>query len=230
MADYLYLDIETIGAPTAEQIADIEACFTPPGNYKKPETIAEWEANTKPGLIKEAIAKTSLSGIAGQIVCIGWAWGEGEPASLSQRAESGGERQLLLDALFNIHHEKPADSYRPVIVGHNVASFDIRFLWQRAFVLGVTMPPWFPRSPAPWDEHVHDTMHMWGGARDYVGLDAVCRAMGLPGKGNISGADVQGMWERGEHDAIAAYCRNDVARVRAVHRKMLVAMGEAVAA
>lgn len=225
MTSFLYLDIETIAAPSPEMVADITASITVPGSYKKPETIAEWEANTKPALIKEAIAKTALTGIAGQIVCIGWAWGDNEPDSYSVVGRP--EHEALQYALHDIQNERPADAYRPIIVGHNVAGFDIRFLWQRAFVLGVTMPPWFPRSPAPWDERVHDTMHMWGGARDYVGLDAVCRAMGLPGKGNITGADVQGMWERGEHDAIAAYCRNDVARVREVHRKMLVSMGEA---
>lgn len=223
MADYLYLDIETIGAPTADQIAEIEASITPPSNYKSEEALTKWAAG-KPALVKEAIDRTALNGLAGQIICIGWAWGNAEPGAAIDVGV--GEPMTLKVALNAINEQKPRDAYRPVIVGHNVANFDIRFLWQRAFVLGVKMPPWFPRSPAPWDDKVHDTMHMWGGARDYVGLDAICRAMGLPGKSNITGADVGRLWAEGQHDAIAAYCRADVERVRAVHRKMLVAMGE----
>jgi 3'-5' exonuclease len=223
MSEYLYLDIETIGAPTPEMVEEITASITVPGSYKKPETIAEWEQNTKPGLVKEALAKTALTGLAGQVICIGWAWGDNEADAVM---DSRGEQATIDSALASISKQRPGGYERPVIVGHNVAGFDIRFLWQRAFVLGVKMPAWFPRDPKPWADSVHDTMTMWGG-RDWVGLDTLCKAMGLPGKGNVSGADIGGMWERGEHEAIGAYCKADVERVRAVHRKMLVAYGEA---
>lgn len=223
MGEYLYLDIETIGCPTPEQVVEITNSITVPGNYKKPETVAEWEANIKPGLVKDALAKTSLNGIAGQICCIGWAWGDAEPQAFNG---TDGEEALLIDAMYHIHKDKPGGYQRPIIVGHNVAGFDLRFLWQRAFVLGIKLPAWFPRDPKPWAENVHDTMIMWGGARDYVNLDTLSRAMGLPGKGNVTGADVAGMWERGEYDAISAYCHSDVERVRSVHRKMMVAYGE----
>lgn len=227
MSEYLYLDIETVGAPSPEMVAEITSQITPPGNYKKAETIAEWEANTKPDLVKEALSKTSLNGVAGKIVCIGWAWGDGG-VQAQMTPEGGDETDALTWAFRSMNDARPKTGYeRPVIVGHNVAAFDIRFLWQRAFVLGVKVPAWFPRDPKAWDQNIHDTMQMWGGARDFVSLDTLCKAMGLPGKGNMSGADVQGMWERGEIDAIAEYCRGDIERVRAVHQKMLVAYGEA---
>lgn len=223
MSEYLYLDIETIGAPSPEMVEEITSSITAPGNYKKPETIAEWERDTKPGLVREALAKTSLNGVAGQIVCIGWAWNDGEASSVVD----SDERALIDGALHVITERRPEGFNRPVIVGHNVAQFDIRFLWQRAFVLGVKLPAWFPRDPKAWDQNIHDTMQMWGGARDYVSLDALCKAMGLPGKGNITGADIQGMYDRGEHEAIASYCLADIERVRSVHQRMLVAYGEA---
>lgn len=223
MAEYLYLDIETIGAPSAELAEEIAASITAPGNYKKPETIAEWERDTKPGLVKEALAKTSLNGVAGKIICIGWTWNDGEA-----RSGLDTDERALIDGTFHLITEsRPEGFNRPVIVGHNVASFDIRFLWQRAFVLGVKLPAWFPRDPKAWDQNIHDTMQIWGGARDYVSLDTLCKAMGMPGKGNIDGSHIQGMWERGEHEAIAAYCMADVERVRAVHQRMLLAYGEA---
>lgn len=222
MAEHLYLDIETVGTSDPAIMAEIAASVTPPGNFKKAETIAEWESSTKPELVKEAIAKTALNGAFGRVVCIGWAWNNDEVRSVIEPDE-----RLLIDSVMDlIHFAKPQTHYQPVIVGHNVAGFDIRYLWQRAIVLGIRMPPWFPRDPKPWSESVHDTMTMWGGTRDYISLDSLCRALGLPGKGNMTGADVGRLWEAGNYEAIASYCAEDVYRVRSIHDRMMVAMGE----
>ncbi len=224
MPEYLYLDIETLPTSDPEVIADIAANITAPKSMTKADTIAEWESAAKPWLVKEAVAKTSFDGARGTICCVGWAWNDDEPVAFTRLTH---ERDLLKLAFDRIEATRPQTNYRPVITGHYVAGFDIRFIWQRAFVLGVTLPPWFPRDPKPWSESVNDTMTMWSGAKDSISLDNLCRAMGLPGKGNVNGADVAGMWQREEYDAIESYCEGDVERVRAVHRKMLVAMGEA---
>jgi len=224
---YLYLDIETLPTNDAAVMAEIAASVTPPGSYKKAETIAEWERETKPALVKEAIAKTSFSGAAGSVCVIGWAWNDAEPRSL-QVAGDMTERQLL-DCMSNVLADtRPSGFERPVIVGHYVAGFDIRFLWQRAFVLGVPLPAWFPRDPKPWSDGIHDTMAMWGG-KESISLDDLCRALLIAGKGNMTGADVAGMWARGEQEAVAAYCRDDVSRVRAVHQRMMIALGDVAA-
>lgn len=222
MAEYLYLDVETIGTKDPAILQEIAASITPPGNIKKAETIAEWEANTKPQLVTEAFSKTALNGALGQIICIGWAWNDDE----TRAAVDGAEANLLEATFEQIQEAKPKNHYRPVIVGHNVANFDIRYLWQRAIVLGVRLPAWLPRDPKPWAENVHDTMTMWGGTRDYISLDSLCRALKLPGKGNITGSDVQRLWDAGEREAIASYCQQDVERVRNIHRKMMIAFGE----
>lgn len=221
LRNYLYLDIETVGTADPVEVAD---SIKPPGNIKKAETLADWEQNTKPELVKEALSKAGLRGETGRIICIGWAWNSESAVSICPASDTS-ERAVLTAAMLGMKAAKPTDSYKPIIVGHNVAGFDIRFLWQRAFVNGVRLPTWFPRDPKPWSDTIHDTMQMWD-AKNFVGLDALCRAMGLPGKGNITGADVGGMWESGEYAAIAEYCRADVERVRAVHRKMLVSYGE----
>lgn len=228
MTHYLYLDIETLPTNDAAVMAEIEASITPPGSYKKAETIAEWERETKPALVKEAIAKTSFSGAAGSVCCIGWAWNDGEPNSILAGERVGDEAAMLRAAAQVLQQTRPSGLDRPVIVGHYVAGFDIRFLWQRAFVLGVPLPPWFPRDPKPWSDGIHDTMTMWGG-KESISLDDLCKALLIPGKGNMTGADVAGMWERGEHEAVAAYCRGDVSRVRAVHQRMMIALGEVAA-
>lgn len=227
MTHYLYLDIETLPTNDAAVMAEIANSVTPPGSYKKAETIAEWEREAKPALVKEAIAKTSFSGAAGSVCVIGWAWNDAEPRSL-RVADDMTERQLL-DCMSNVLTDtRPSGFERPVIVGHYVAGFDIRFLWQRAFVLGVPLPAWFPRDPKPWSDGIHDTMAMWGG-KESISLDDLCRALLIPGKGNMTGADVADMWARGEREAVAAYCRDDVRRVRAVHQRMMIALGEVAA-
>lgn len=224
MANYLYLDIESIPATDPEIIAEIAASVAPPASMKKAETIAEWEASQKPTAIAEAVARTSFNGAYGQVCCIAWAWDDAAPTVFvrGQRTEA----EILRGFSAAVSVSRPTFE-APIVVGHYVADFDLRFLWQRAFVLGVKMPAWWPRDPKPWSREVHDTMNMWAGAKGSISLDNLCRALGLSGKGNMDGSMIAGMFERGEFDAIADYCVGDVERVRQVHRKMLVAMGEA---
>ncbi|WP_448953050.1 hypothetical protein [Labrys neptuniae] len=220
---YLYLDIETL--PTSDEgvIADIASAIAPPASITKAETLEQWENDKKPDLVKEAIAKTSLSGAFGSICCIGWAWGGTEVYSIIRKND---EKSFLAKAFSEMSARAPSLG-AVTVVGHNVAGFDIRFIWQRCFVFGVKVPTWLPLDPKPWGREVADTMTMFSGVRDKISLDNLCKAMGLPGKGDgMTGADVASAWERGEHDEIAAYCRADVERVRAVHQRMLAAMGQ----
>jgi hypothetical protein len=226
----LFLDIETIPAQTEEAKALIAAGVKPPGNLKKADSIAAWEKDQRAAAIDEAIAKSSFSGAYGHVCCIGWAWDDDEPKSMSwSPAEEDGHLDSeaeLLSWFVGAMNEAPP-YIRPQIVGHYVAGFDIRFLWQRAMVLGIRMPIWFPRDPKPWSQEVFDTMVAWAGARDTISMDNLCAALGIPGKDGVDGSMVAGMFAAGKHDEIAAYCRDDVSRARAVCRKMQIALGEA---
>lgn len=226
MSNFLYLDIETVPTTDAEKIAEIAATITCPGNITKAESIAAWEAEKKPKLVEEAVAKTSFSGAYGKVCCIGWAWGDSEPESAMFPVR--GEVETICDAFIRITEDAPQYGLT-TIVGHYVANFDLRFLMQRAIVLGIPMPSWFPRDPKPWAKDVFDTMAAWSGPRDSISLDNLCKVLGIPGKDGVDGSMVAGMWQRGEYDAIASYCRDDVERVRNVHRKMQVAFGELAA-
>jgi len=221
----LYLDLESIPSQSPEVHAALAEKITAPGNYKKPESIAQWEAEQKPALVKEAIAKTALDGSAGHICCIGWAF-DGNPSHV-EWAHPDNE-DTLLAVFFNACSARvnEARNLIPTIVGHNVVAFDIRFIWQRAIILGVRVPNWFPRDPKPWSGECFDTMTAFAGARGTIGLDRLCRALGIPGKDDIDGSMVGDLWTAGEHDRIAEYCRADVERTRAVHRKMQIAFGE----
>ena len=223
---YLYLDIETIPAQTERAKSAVAASVKPPAAMKKAETIAVWEKEQKAQAVEEAIAKTSFDGGLGHICCIGFALDDG--TIMSQTAMSIEDEKQILEDFFETVNASVFNQYAPVtIVGHYVAGFDIRFITQRAIVLGVKLPSWWPLDPKPWSSQVFDTMAAWAGAKGSISLDNLCFALGLPGKGDIDGSMVAKMFADGKHVEITTYCKDDVARVRNVHRKMHAAIGEA---
>lgn len=225
MAEYLYLDIETLPASDPAILAQIAADVKPPAAMKKAETIAAWEASDKEKAVAEAVSKTSFDGGYGRVCCIGWAWNDDKPNTF--HLDGAMEESAVLAGFASLISAARPSFEMPVIVGHYVADFDLRFLWQRAFSIGVQMPAWWPRDPKPWSKEVHDTMAMWAGNKGSISLDRLCRVLGVQGKGEVDGSMVASMFERGEYDAIAEYCMADVERVRSIHRKMLLAFGEA---
>jgi DNA polymerase elongation subunit (family B) len=108
----------------------------------------------------------------------------------------------------------------PVICGHNVAGFDIPFIWQRCMIHGVKLPAWFPRDPKPWSDDVFDTMTRFAGARNMISMDKLCMAFNIPATDDISGADVAKAYEAGEFDKIVDHCKTDVEKVRKIHKLM----------
>lgn len=225
MSHELFLDIETIPTDNPTHIAEIAKGVKPPANMSKPETIAKWEAEEKPKAIEEAISKTSFSGAYGRVCCIGWAWNDDEPHYLVA-GDDMTEEELMVLAMHIINNGRPEGYERPVIVGHYVADFDLRFLWQRAFVNGVKLPAWFPKDTKSWDKGIVDTMFAWAGAKGTISLDNLCKALGVPGKADVDGSMVAEMWKNKEYHRIGEYCAGDVERVRSCYRKMQVAYGE----
>lgn len=222
---YLYLDIETIPAQSEEARAAVAATVKPPASMKKADTIAAWEKDQKAAAVEEAIAKTSFNAAYGQICCISFTFDDAPATSISWPINAESEK-LMISAFFD-EAGKIIGNRFPVIVGHFITGFDIRFIWQRCMVLGIRVPAWLPKDPKPWDAGVFDTMTAWAGARDTISMDNLCQALGIPGKGDVDGSMVGQMFAEGKHKEIAAYCRDDIERTRAIHRKMQVSFGEA---
>ena len=221
---HIYLDIETL--PTADPaiIAEIAATVTPPGNISKAETIAAWEAEKKPALVAQAVAKTSFDTLAGSIACICWAVDDGPVRAVFCDEDEGG----MLRVFFNVlggslqfpHSRIEADTH--TYVGHNIAGFDLPFLKHRAIVHGIkpNVSLWKAMHAKPWDSCIADTMLMWSADRERrVGLDKLCRAMGIPGKGDFDGSMVAATWPV-DPEKVIAYCKGDVERVRAVYKRL----------
>lgn len=246
----VFTDIETIPGQNPKLREEIAAQFSGvplyeeprcPRNIKKPETIREWELNTFPGLreaalqkykddvakretaIEEAWRKTGLYGDQGEIVCVGWAIEDAEPHVLS-RGLNGSEAELI--QLFFTTIYKQLNKRHPSWVGHNV-SFDLRFLFHRAVILGIKPCINLHIDAKPWSEQVQDTMVMWAGMRDKISLDRICKALGIQTKGEdlpdgeyIDGSLVWEFVKRGEIEKVAAYCKADVIRCREVYKRI----------
>jgi predicted PolB exonuclease-like 3'-5' exonuclease len=211
----LYLDIETIGTEDADVIADIAANITPPKNYTKADTIAAWEKNDKPTLVKEAIAKTALDGGFGQVICIGWAFDD-LPAESFRRLDD--EELLISDFFAYVYHlEQKCD----VIDGHNIG-WDLRFLYKRAVIHRLQPPPALLKAmkAKPWD--VLDTMLLWDNDKSkMISLEKLCRILGVEtSKGDMDGSKVWEAYRKGRLDEIAAYCESDVEATRQCYKRL----------
>lgn len=218
----VYFDIETIPCQLPGVLDEFKAAVQAPGIYKKPESIAEWLRENRESEGEAAWLKTSFDGGMGHVVCIGLAVDD-DPARHYRITDykSREEEACLLEGFFS----DLTDIGRSVLVGHNIIGFDLPFLWKRCIVLNVKPPVWFPRNPSKYSsEMVRDTMNLWDMEQRAGGsMDRICRLLGIPKKGDVSGADVWPMVKAGDIEAVAEYCRGDVERTRLMFKRMTFA-------
>lgn len=217
---HFYFDIETVPAQDPAVRQELIDSVRPPAQYKKPESIAEWLKENREAEGNAEWLKTSFDGGVGQIVCIGFAIDDGDSRSYSAPDLSTASEKKVIEDFFCAVLDAGHSAY----VGHNLIGFDLPFIWKRCMVLGIKPPAGFPRNPKPWSELVVDTMLLWDSQQRAGGsMDRLCRLLGIPGKGGFGGADVWPAIEAGEYEKVAAYCRADVDRTRALHRRMTFA-------
>lgn len=239
----LFLDIETlptdwtdainyITAGVADDLAAAMAEVTAPGNYKDEAKIAEYIAAKQSGLkadhektVAEKIARTGLDGAFGRVCVIGWAL---DDDSVSFIKDADNEARVLIEFAECLRDSiSTTEAFNTCVIGHNVSSFDLRFLTQRYIVNGIRPPTVISRAAQakPWEqEKVFDTMVQWAGVGQRVSLDKLCVALEIPSpKGDITGATVAAAVAAGRIDDVAAYCCRDVEAVRAIYRRMTFA-------
>ena len=210
---HLYFDIETLPCEDEALKAEIVAGIQPPGNYKKPETIAEWERTEKPKLVEEAVQRSGLDGGFGKVLCVGWTIDDG-PVDVIYRSDERLTLQALLEAL------EITKNHATTIVGHNIAGFDLRFIWQRCVVNGLFPGVLYNAMQAkPWDKCINDTMLMWH-PQNKVSLPKLCKILGIQKDDPVDGSQVFALFKAGEMGKIIAHCTSDVEAVRSCHRKL----------
>ena len=218
----VFLDIETIPSQRPEVRELIAAKVKHPGNITKPESIEKWNEEKRPQAIEEAWRKTALNGTWGESCCICWAVDYGPVKSSMRSTVADNERQLLTRFFDDIRDAQLDNSMRPPHwVGHNIAGFYLRFIWQRAIILGVEPGIKLRQDAKPWSDTIYDTMYQWGG-KDFVKLTELCTALNVDvgHEDAIDGSQVWDCYERGDFDTILTHCKADVERVREIHKRM----------
>jgi predicted PolB exonuclease-like 3'-5' exonuclease len=107
------------------------------------------------------------------------------------------------------------EAFDGTLVSFNGRGFDLPVLELQALRHGCSAPQYFGDRNGLRARHgrhcdLYDWLTNGGAMRLRGGLDLVAKLVGLPGKGVVSGADVQVLWERAAWDQIHRYCRDDV--------------------
>ncbi len=210
------IDIETIPSQEGWVYEFVAADVKPPAQMKKADTIAAWYESEHAQAVQDALAKTSFDGAMCHIVCIGVQVDDDEPVTF-YATKHGDERKMLIEFFKFIH---ALGDYAHQFIGHNALQFDLKLIRHRAIILGVNPSPVFARLEGDkWGDRIFDTMLRWD-AKNFIGLNKLCLALGIEGKGDFSGKDVYKAWQDGEETKLREYCADDVKKTRVVYKRM----------
>lgn len=194
----------------------------------KDSLIQRWELELAPyksaSVAEEKWRKTALDGSRGELAVIGFAFGDEEFPFAMQRDLSNptGEMELLkaFFSALDAHIKRKGGSKQDVkFIGHNIADFDLRFLFQRA-VINAVQPP-VPLNYSRYSDNLFDTMTTWAGFGNRISLDALCSALDIPSpKQGIDGSMVWDFVRDGKIAEVAEYCCGDVSATRQVYKRL----------
>ena len=222
----LFLDIETIPTADPEVISVLAETVCAPAQYKKTESIAEWIKENKDQAIKSLVEKTSFNGMYGSICCICYAFDDGEVFSVRVSDEIS-EKVMLESFYSHVFNSTGIDTHRGkvagdlTVVGHNVIGFDLPFIKHRSIINKVKPSPQFIKAfDDKWGNDVKDTMIMWSPDKERrASMDKLCKAFGIPGKGDFDGSMVAETWPV-DPEKVIEYCRDDVRRTREIYKRL----------
>jgi hypothetical protein len=191
----------------------------------KPETIQKWKEECEQQAIDAEFRKLGLDGTRGQIFCIAWAFDDSPIHYSTAHSLAGMNESLMLnDFMGSVRESSYKTQGRPEVikwVGHYITGFDLRFIWQRCVVNNIRPSITIPYDAKPWGDIVFDTCSQWKGNGSSSGsMDAICKAFGIKGKGDMDGSKVYDEYLAGNYQKIIDYCKDDVERVRQIHKRM----------
>lgn len=219
----LFIDIETVPDQHEGAYERIRQGITAPGQFKKPESIAEWLRDNADSEAENQWRKTALDGGAGEIVCIGYAV-EDEPVQVIHRAISQGEGELLHafnQAVSEALADRNETSHQITYIGHNISGFDLPFMFKRFVVNSIKPRARLFQDKRHGSGNLFDTMTAWAGYGNRISLDNLCTALGIPSpKNGMDGSMVWDYVQAGKINEVAEYCKRDVETVRAIYRRL----------
>jgi DNA polymerase III epsilon subunit-like protein len=158
------------------------------------KAIADYEAkleNGEPAYWQSIIEDAALSAITGCVVAIGY---QGKKETLHVAIDGVTEFQLL-SQFWKIYQQGRAE--RRSLVGFNVKAFDVPFIAQRSWMLGVEVPSTITTATGYLDPVFVDLAERWKvgnrgawGKPGYGTLDTIAKSLGIAGKpDNCKGAE-----------------------------------------
>lgn len=210
----LTIDIETI--PSGNKLSVEEMKAEAPKNYKNEDTILKWcEEN-----IDLEFRKRSLNSLKGRLLCISVKWDD-KPSHIIKYNE---DEKVMIEEFAGILKKLERHIQSTAFLGHNVKSFDIRWLLQRAFKYdNKDLIRFLPSSK--FDKRIVDTNDLFnqGVYGAYVKLKDMCEFLGVPTpKDDIDGSEVYDVYLQGDLERIYTYCGKDTDATYACWRKMQV--------
>ena len=144
---------------------------------------------------------------------------------IDEEGNEQNEKGLLLDFLAFM---KDFDVEADEIVGHNLISFDLPYIFQRCLVHRIPAQP-FVNYGALNVRHVYDTMHQWwlGNRRGRVSLDDLAWTLGIESSktAEVEGSKVFDLYQAGKLREIREYNLNDVRLTRKIYQRMVECFG-----
>lgn len=141
---------------------------------------------------------------------------------------SDGDEKTLVCAFWD-----RLEQFRGTLVSFNGRGFDLPVMELAALRHGCRIPRYFKAGfryrysdEAHYD--LYDFLTNTGMYSVRGGFHLLARMIGLPGKGDVDGADVQGLWEAGRLPEIQAYCRRDVIQSYFLFLRMELVRGRIV--
>lgn len=155
---------------------------------------------------------------------------EADDAYVLQQVEVLGADRLGEAGLVRTFWER-LEQFDGQLVSFNGRGFDLPVLELQALRHGCAAPRYFGergglRTRGGRHCDLYDVLTNGGAARVRGGLDLVAKLVGLPGKREVSGADVQLLWQRGCWADIHRYCRDDVLQTYFVFLRVARLRGE----
>lgn len=190
-----------------------EALASVPANYKDEAKI---QAKAEE-IFDNLVEKAPLSALTGEICAIGYTEIETEQINL---IHGKSEADILTEFFTAISTSGALNSY---LIGFNSKNFDVPFILQRAWKLGLKIPQGIMETASIGRLRLSamniDLMEAFNfGARAFVSLDKVARFLGV---GRKTGNGAQ-FWElyNTDKEAALAYLANDVKLTEAIYNKM----------
>lgn len=215
----IVFDIETGPQPgLADRIPDFDPASVKLGKLKDQAKIDVKLAEAKRDHAANFLAASPLDPAYGCVLAIGY-----HKPSTSKTVIDSGDESELLDRFWKKAASLRTSQAGP-LVGLNIYGFDLPFMRQRSFCLGVPVPDWVISQERFWHPVFLDLRQRWLSGQSWgdrkSNFDYLAEAFGTGGKPDgVDGSMFHELWESDRERAIA-YLTNDLLQPAAWAKRM----------